>query len=298
MKEFEYTVLIIDDDPLNITALTHLLSDEFNVIAERSGAKSVTVAREAKPDVILLDVVMPDMNGFEVIASLKKDENTRDIPVIFVTGLNNTRDEEQGLILGAVDYINKPFSSYIVKLRIKNQLLISTQLKTMHELSTTDQLTGLVVRKPFHSILDNEWRKVSLSGDPISLTIFCIDNFSQYNEQHGYDKGDEALRYVSQMIARSVPWAGDYLVRWGGDEFAILFPGTPIDEVKEISDNIRAAVASGNHEGTITLSGGLHSHKPTTRDMYTVNEFILDTATALAHAKKTGRNKISIFSEI
>jgi len=122
MKKFEHTVLVIDDDILNITALTHLLSDEFNIISERNGRNSLQVVKTTKPDVILLDVIMPDMNGFEVIAALKNDEDTKNIPVIFITGLNNTKDEEQGFVLGAVDYINKPFSSYVVKQRIKNQL--------------------------------------------------------------------------------------------------------------------------------------------------------------------------------
>lgn len=132
--KFDNTILLVDDDTLNISALTHLLNDEFNVIAERSGRRSVDLAKEAQPDVILLDIVMPDMNGFEVIKALKEDEATRDIPVIFITGLNNTKDEEQGLILGAADYINKPFSAYIVKLRIRNQLQISEQIRIIQEL--------------------------------------------------------------------------------------------------------------------------------------------------------------------
>jgi len=131
MDKFEHTVLVIDDDMLNITALTHLLSDEFNVFTEKSGIRSLETVKKIRPDIILLDVIMPDMNGFDVITVLKKDPETKDIPVIFVTGLNNTRDEEQGLILGAADYVNKPFSSYIIKLRIRNQLQVFGQIQTI-----------------------------------------------------------------------------------------------------------------------------------------------------------------------
>jgi len=136
MNGFEHTILIIDDDMLNIMALTHLLSDEFNVVTEKCGHNAVAVAKKLKPDIILLDILMPGINGFEVIDELKKDEETKEIPVIFVTGLNNTKDEERGLTLGAADYINKPLSGYIVKLRIKNQLQIIAQMKTIRELSS------------------------------------------------------------------------------------------------------------------------------------------------------------------
>jgi len=123
MNKFDHTILIIDDDILNLTSLTHLLSDEYNIVTERDGNKGLDVAKAVKPDLILLDIVMPNINGFEILAAIKEEPITKDTPVIFITGLNNTRDEELGLVLGAVDYINKPFSSYIVKLRIKNQLM-------------------------------------------------------------------------------------------------------------------------------------------------------------------------------
>jgi len=131
----KYSVMVIDDDVVSVTALTHLLSDEFDVIAELDCQKSVAVAKELRPDIILLDVVMPETNGFEIIELLKKDEITKDIPVIIVTGLNNTKDEEQGLMLGAADYISKPFSGFIAKTRIKNQLKIFDPKKTGAEIA-------------------------------------------------------------------------------------------------------------------------------------------------------------------
>jgi len=174
MSNFEHSVLIIDSDLLNITALTYLLSDEFNVFTERSGCKSIEVAKEVRPDIILLDVVMPDMNGFEVITALKKDEATKDIPVIFVTGLNNTRDEEQGLTLGAVDYVNKPFSSYILKLRIKNQLQIQKYIT--HDLSTD---TGINEKRESILIIDDD--KLNI----IALTRILGADYQVYFESGG-----------------------------------------------------------------------------------------------------------------
>ena len=304
MNRFAHSVLIVDDDLLNITALTHLLSDEFNVYTERSGRNSIAKAKECKPDVILLDIVMPDMNGFEIIAELKKDEFTKDIPVIFVTGLNNTRDEEQGLILGAVDYINKPFSSYILKLRIKNQLHISSQAQTIRQLSTTDFLTGTGLRNSFHEILDTEWRRALKLSKPISLAILCIDNFALYNDRYGHQKGDEALKHLSNIIIKLVPRAAEHLVRWGSDEFAVVYSGIDSEAANLITSGIceatekdTLALDSAFLSG-ITLSAGLHSYKPTEGDSYTADNFVLDTVAALNYAKTTGGNKVSAFAEL
>ena len=302
MTNFEHSVLIIDDDWLNIMALTHLLSDEFNVFTERSGSKSVEVARDIQPDVILLDVVMPDMNGFEVITALKKDEATKDIPVIFVTGLNNTRDEEQGLILGAVDYINKPFSSYIVKLRIRNQLQISSQVRTIHELSTTDHVTGLGVKGPFTTTLDVEWRRTSRIDAPLSFAIFGIDNFDDYIENHDPHKGDDVLRYLARIILEGIQHVSDKLVRWSNDEFAVLLAAT-LEDALNIAENIRQVVEKDAEKKDntfltgISLSVGVHSVIPVPRGSYTVDDLINDTNATLAYAKRTGGNKISSFDE-
>ena len=302
MNKFEHTVLIIDDDDLNITSLTHLLSDEFNVFSERNGSKSLAAAREHKPDVILLDVVMPDMNGFEVIDALKKDEETKNIPVIFITGLNNTKDEEQGLVLGAVDYINKPFSSYIVKLRIKNQLQITAQMKSVHEQSKKDNTTGLGTRSSFTKALELEWAKASESGQPLSFAMLCVNDFAQYNEEHGHPTGDDALRHLSQSVLRKVPWMDEHFVRWDEDVFAILFENSGISEAKQVLEDVLQDISRREVQNTslppFTISIGLHSHVPTPRGGYSADEFMLDTASALAHAKKVGKENISIFDEI
>ena len=195
MANLKHRVLIIDDDLLNITALTYLLSDEFNVFTERSSRKSIEVAKEVKPDVILLDVVMPDMNGYEVITALKKDESTRDIPVIFVTALNNTRDEEQGLTLGAVDYVNKPFSSYILKLRIKNQLQISKQKHCTHDLSID---SSLEMKRESILIIDDD--KLNI----IALTRILGADYQVYFEGSGESGIKAAKTFKPDLILLDV----------------------------------------------------------------------------------------------
>jgi len=326
MTKFEHTILVIDYDMLSVTALTHLLSDEFNVVAERCGSESVKTAREVQPDVILLDVVLPDINGFEVIAMLKQDVLTKDIPVIFVTGLNNTRDEEQGLMLGAVDYINKPFSSYIVKLRIKNQLQIAKQIQTIRKLSTSDPLTGAKIRKDFLSDVDTKLQEAAATNSLLGLAIFSIDNFKHYNENNGHQKGDEVIKRLSQIISAAVPQGEDSVARWSGDELAMFscMPGncsaislqslvrlrrtaTPVGKkaaeplscsealeyVKTIVSDIFNTIKKDMLD--ITLSVGIHVLTPDSK--YTIDNLILDTSVALAHAKRTGKGKVSTYEE-
>ena len=303
MIKHDHTVLIIDDDFLNITALTHLLSDEFNIITERNGLKSVETARTLKPDLILLDIVMPEMNGFEVIAALKNDETTKGIPVIFVTGLNNTRDEEQGLLLGAVDYINKPFSGYIVKLRIRNQLQISTQMNTIHESSTKDALTGFVMRDYFNNVSDLEWRKALRGQNGVNFAIFNVDNFKHYNEKYGQQKGDDALKFLATIILERVNLSRDHIVRWNGDEIAVLMHDVSAEKARAICEEIRQAVEAGANStiqgvhAEFTVSAGTHFVTPWTKADYNMDNLILDTTIALAHAKKIGKNQVITYTE-
>jgi len=303
MKTFAHSILIIDDDVLNIMSLTHLLSDEFNVFTERSGSSALQAAKDILPDVILLDVVMPDMNGFEVITALKEDDSTKDIPVIFVTGLNNTKDEEQGLILGAADYINKPFSSYIVKLRIRNQLKLSSQIRTILELSTIDPVTSFSLRKSFYSVIDVEWRRASRTNSSLGFAIFNIDNFSQYNEKHGHQKGDELLGYLARTILECTNRAADRIARWSDDEFAAVLYDTDLDGVKIIADAIHSLIESDaqsiktNFFDQVTISTGVHSIRPELQSTYTIDDLILDTTTALAYAKKSGKNRVATFDD-
>jgi len=128
-------LLIVDDEPLNLSALTHILSSEYTIYVEKDGIGAIEAAKELKPDLILLDIVMPAMSGFEVISELKKDQALKDIPVIFVTGLSSSQDEEKGFCLGGADYINKPFSSAVVKLRVRNQLTIVNLRRRIAELT-------------------------------------------------------------------------------------------------------------------------------------------------------------------
>lgn len=300
MNKFEHTVLVIDDDMLNISALTYLLDDEFNIHTEMSGEKGLEAAKALRPDVILLDIVMPDMNGFEVIKALKNDDETKNIPVLFVTGLNNTKDEEQGLVLGAADYINKPFSGYIVKLRIKNQLQITDQVQIINELSSTDSLTGMGTRQAFHDAMESEWRKAERTKTPIGFAILNIKDFKKYNEEHGQQKGDEALVRLSQIITCATTKACDKVARWGGDEFAILSPDSSAEYLQSVLDKICKKIEKDElltiNGETIDVSTGAYVVTPG-NDETSIDSLILDTYNALSEDKNSQNDRAYVINK-
>lgn len=292
------SVLVIDDDKLNIIALTRILGSDYQVYFESDSESGIRAAKTLKPDLILLDVVMPKMTGFEVIRILKADEETRHIPVIFLTGRRDVQDEEAGFILGAIDYITKPFSAAVVKLRVSNQLKIISQMRTVYNLSVEDTLTGLGNRRHFNNILNKEWQKSARKHTPLGFMIIDIDHFKKYNDTYGHLSGDAVLRGVADAIKANALSATDQIARWGGEEFAIILPETDLPSAKIIAENVRSGVEAAVFEiednimTSITISIGVHSIIAESDPGYTLKKFISDTDSALYKAKNQGRNKV------
>ena len=299
------SILIVDDEPLNLSALSHILSSEYTIYIEKDGQGCIDAANELKPDLILLDVMMPAMTGFEAIAVLKKDEATRNIPVVFVTGLGNAQDEEKGFCLGAADYIHKPFSSAIVKLRVRNQLKIINQLHHIHQLSITDVLTEVHNRRHFNNIINQEWRRAIRAQKPIGFIIYDIDNFKDYNDTHGHLQGDIVLKGVAQIINTHLKRPADHLARWGGEEFAVILPETDLRGATMLANEIRKAVeetmfTSEEGESTrVTVSAGVNSIIPARDGLgSSLDNFVSETDKAMYHAKSSGRNTVCTTEEI
>ena len=292
------SILIIDDDKLNIIALTRILGSDYTVYFEGNGESGIKAAKAFKPDLIMLDVIMPGMSGFDVIKILKDDIETRDIPVIFLTGRRDVQDEEVGFVLGAVDYITKPFSVGVVKLRVQNQLKIMSHLNTIRKISTNDALTGLSNRKNFNSVLDAEWKRAARTQKLICLMVMDIDNFKEYNETYGNLSGDVVLRGVADVIKNCASRAYDHIARWGGEEFAVILPETDILAGYHVAEKIRAAVEEATFEledgvvTSVTVSIGVHSVAVGAVSGYSLKNFVSDTDTALFDAKNLGRNKV------
>ncbi|MCL2699029.1 MAG: diguanylate cyclase [Defluviitaleaceae bacterium] len=291
----KHSLLIVDDSTANIIALAHMLDQEYDVYVSKDGHDAIEVAKERLPDVILLDIVMPGMDGYQVIDALKNYEKTKDIPIIFITGLGDADDEERGLSLGAADYITKPFGAAIVKLRVRNQIKILEQLRTIEHMSLTDQLTDLPNRRSFDSRLREEWARSERDWQSFSVLEVDVDRFKVYNDTYGHPQGDIALQEVSRAFS-ALQRPGDFAARWGGEEFYVLLPNTGMEGALEVAERIRKHIEDMEiltEDGAvtkITASIGVNTKEP---DMdVSLNEFISEVDGALYCAKETGRNKV------
>jgi len=296
------SVLIVDDEKANIIALTKILSKDYTVYAAKNGHDAIWVAKEYLPDVILLDIVMPEIDGFQTLSMLKKSEETQSIPVIFITGLSNTEYEEKGLDLGAADYISKPYSPSIVRLRVRNQIKIVNQIRVINHLSTTDQLTNIPNRRSFSIQMNKEWSRNMREEKPLGLLMLDIDRFKVFNDTYGHQLGDEALRIISATLKESLRRSSDFVARWGGEEFAVLLPNSDINGAWETADRIRKSIEQipipiSNEESTrLTVSIGVSSIVPTPD--CNQEALFMQADKALYAAKDAGRNKVLIFNSM
>lgn len=286
------TILVADDSALNIAALKHILQADYEILSVCEGSTCIKTARSEQPDLILLDIIMPGMNGFEVLTNLKTNAITKAIPVIIITAPNHSEEEERGLQLGAADFISKPFSSSVVRLRVRNQIQIVNQTRYIHDISTKDELTGIGNRRYFCDQLEQEWNRAMRNRTHLSCMKIDIDGFKAYNDLYGHLQGDRALKIVAQSIKASLTRAVDKVTRWGSDGFSIILPDTEPSGAHSVAERIRRnieAVTIPLPDGTpsrVNISIGIHCLMPNSNDGYTQTDFISDMDKSLQQAKK------------
>ena len=297
MKEKKLKILIIEDSKLNREILQKILEKDYSIIFAHDGIEALEKAKTEHPDLILLDIVLPGIDGFNVLLELKKSETLQAIPVIFITGRSNPDDEVKGLKLGAVDYITKPFHEIVVKARVETQIRILNQIRIIEKLSFIDTLTEIPNRRMFDQSLKKEWNRARREKHPISTLMIDIDHFKIYNDTHGHQQGDVALKKVAEIITSSLKRSTDIAARWGGEEFTVLLPNTTIDGAKHIAEDIRKNVeaasipcSASNSYHKITVSVGAANILPDKTN--SVMKLIMLADTALYKAKETGRNRI------
>lgn len=307
-------ILIVDDEKINLKILVELLKDDYTLILARNGDQALKFSFQTPlPDLILLDVVMPEMGGYEVIKKLKDHDLTRDIPVIFITALDSAEDEENGLKLGAVDYIAKPFSSPIVKMRIRNHLRMARQYKLLGKLAYLDGLTEIPNRRMFDQTLKKEYSRARRNKSFFSLGMLDVDFFKQYNDHYGHAMGDRALRRIAYAVKHVLKRPFDVIARYGGEEFAVILPETKSDSALHVAESLRKAVidqhiphlhsaASGYVSisiGIVTICfdsfSGKVSHQRQGKDTspYTHEQLLAQADQNLYLAKQNGRNRVS-----
>lgn len=291
------TVLVVDDEKQNRALLAELLKESCRVILAKNGVQALERAHALQPDLILLDVLMPDMNGHQVIQALKNDDLTRHIPVIFVSALDRPEDEEHGLDLGAVDYITKPFHPSIVRKRVRNHLQSEHHRRLLEKLAMIDSLTEIANRRRYDEALDNEWRRCLRDHSPLSLAIIDVDHFKAYNDRLGHAAGDVVLHQIAQALNHLVQRPGDLAARYGGEEFVLLLPGTDAGDAKQLAKKLRTMIEemalphpASPVSPVITVSIGGISQIPDQPQLDP--RFFAEADSALYAAKGQGRNRV------
>lgn len=291
-------ILLVDDTPANLHVLIHALSAEYEVMIATNGPMALELANQAdKPDLILLDVMMPGMDGFQVCRQLKENERTRDIPVIFITALADDDSEEHGLDIGAVDYITKPIKLPIVRARVRTHVRLKRHADMLETLAMLDGLTGIANRRHFDQLLDSEWRRAQRHHTPLSLAMADIDSFKSYNDHYGHGAGDESLRQVARILAETANRPGDLAARYGGEEFVLLLPGTEREGAMRLAEQFRANVnrlrrphqfSTTAHYLTVSVGGA--TMMPSSQD--TPDGLLHMADQMLYRAKQAGKNQV------
>ena len=219
-------VLVVDDQRPNVQALYQAFCVDHKVYMATSGEQALAVCNAQLPDIVLLDVVMPGMDGFEVCRRLKQQEATRDIPVIFITAHDDEAAETLGLEVGAVDFISKPINPGIVRARVKTHLTLKRQSDLLRQWVYVDGLTGVCNRRGFDERLAVEWGRAVRNDRPLSVVLVDVDLFKRYNDHYGHQAGDDCLRRVAAALKSALKRPGDLVARYGGEEFVCLLPDT------------------------------------------------------------------------
>lgn len=291
------SILIVDDDPSNISMLLHLLQDDYTIYVAKNGLSAIRMAQLQIPDLILLDVVMPEMDGYEVLEELRENKITQNIPVIFITGLNSPEDEEKGLSLEIADYISKPFVPAIVKLRVQNQVRLINYMRDIERLNRIDSLTGLDNRRSFNERLRIEWGRAIRESTTLSLILLDVDNFKHFNDTYGHLQGDKVLKTVADVFKDRLHRSTDFAARWGGEEFIVLLPNTCLQGAVLVAEQIREEIQKTKiilDDGTVTqvtVSAGVNEITQQKHNNQ-IDKFISDADMAMYEAKSLGRNRV------
>ena len=294
------TILVVDDMTTTLLLLHDLLKDTYEVKIAKSGTKALEILNSPNDiDLILLDIEMPDINGYDVCKRIKNNETIKNIPIIFITGRTSQEDEEYGLNLGAIDYITKPFNKAIVKLRIKNYLNLKIKNDMLEKLSMYDGLTNIRNRRFFDETFEKTFSEIKRDKKSLAVLMIDIDFFKPYNDNYGHGQGDETLRKVAKALEKTIKRASDFVARYGGEEFVILLKDINKDGVEAVANNLLNAIRElkithefSKIENYVTVSIGV-SYYNSSSDI-TKLELLLKADETLYNVKNSGRNNFAI----
>ena len=331
LPDYQPKILIVDDRPDNVELLSVILTSQGYQVEECDrGMPAIELARSNPPDLILLDINMPRMDGFKVCQILKGDRLTQEIPIIFLSALKDVDDKTQAFKVGGSDYITKPFQIAEVIVRVESQLKyynLQAELKAknlkleqeikarqaaeakllklnqkLNKLATLDGLTNIANRLCFENFLAKEWLRGKREKFPLSFILCDVDYFKLYNDHFGHQAGDICLKNVAQAISDAIQRPADLVARYGGEEFAVILPRTPAENALQVAEKIRLKVKdlcilhpNSLVRNYVSLSLGVTSIIPDSK--YSRNQLLITADKALYQAKKDGRDR-AVFKSI
>lgn len=289
-------ILIVDDSVVQAAQLRSILEDEYDITIAQTAEDGLRQASNENYALILLDVVMPGMDGFTLLKKLQEEIITQNVPVILITSLSDALNEQRGLLLGAVDYITKPFHPLIVQARVSTHIKLYNYRRQVEQQSMTDQLTGIANRRKYEQYSATKWQEAARLQVPFSICMLDIDRFKVYNDSFGHPAGDKVIAAVAKTLSEHLNRSTDFLARYGGEEFVVLTLGDPTEKIFEHLKKIRQAVEDLHipHDPSVspwvTVSAGGVTVRPRVGSSY---DFYLKVAdTMLYDAKKQGRNRV------
>lgn len=288
-------ILIVDDNKFNIKLLEQILQDEnYEVHKLYSGTDVLEISKSINPDAILLDVMMPGIDGFEVCELLKEVPETKDIPVIMVTAKTDGEDLKKAFRLGAFDYIKKPLDELEVVARLSSALMYREHQKKLETLAMKDGLTGLYNHRLILELFEKEYNKAQRNNESIAFIMLDIDYFKNVNDTYGHRMGDVVIRKVADILEENTR-SSDIIGRYGGEEFCIILPDIACEEVVLVCERIRKAIEKSEfkiNDDTInvTISIGICFKYPTQDS--SSEDMLIQADKTLYRAKNGGRNRI------
>lgn len=288
-------ILVVDDVATNVQALALLLKEEYTIKVATAGVRALELAaQDPIPDLILLDVQMPEMDGYDVLRLLRENRNTAEIPIIFVTGKDSVEDEEHGLGLGAVDYITKPIHPSIVKARVKTHITLKQQHDQLVAMATHDQLTGLYNRHYLNDILSKKVAHSKRHNEMLSVIMIDIDHFKNVNDTFGHLTGDLILKAVANVIHDSAR-KEDLAARFGGEEFILLLDNCTASDALIKAEDLRSKLEALHPEGIkVTASFGVAQLD---EQIMRYEDLLKNADAALYVAKEEGRNRVIVYKD-
>jgi diguanylate cyclase (GGDEF)-like protein len=296
----QFSILLVDDDSMVVRILSRILSDFTPLRFATSGRAALKLAHESTPDLVLLDVDMPELSGFEVCKAFKNDPALAKVPIIFITSHESAQLEAKGLALGAADFINKPPHAPLVLARVRTHQRFKMLSDTMRSAVNMDFLTGTLTRHSFEKALTQEWVRAQRSAAPLALLLADIEGFTAYNAKWGEEKGDACLKSVADALHTAAYRPIDVLGRFAGGKFALLLPETDAEGASTVAQRAIAAVDAMQISrtapiGGVTLcvgAGGRDASRTSSRNAAVPNDLISAAEQALKSARSAGGHQV------